>query len=395
MAMRSPAGFISAFFDPLKNPDAPTSPSASAGDTTASVSFTAPTNVGGSAITAYYAVANDGTTASAASSPVTVTGLTNGTSYTFNVWALNSYGPGVWSATTGAVTPAANPNRGLFAGGNADTVTIEYITISSTGNGTSFGSLSTALSSGNGGCGSTTRGIIGGGNDGGRTSVIQYLTFATTGNATSFGVLTVATEQLTAFNSTTRAVFSNGSTGGYTNVMTYVTIATTGNSVSFGQSLITHGYWPAGFSSSTRGLTCGGSTSATAQSLIDYVTIATTGNATSFGNLNYTTGLYATCGASNSTRGLIANGIANDASDTNQIKYVTIATTGNSLDFGTLSSAASNNVGVSNSTRAVFNINANTGYVTIATTGNATSFGSLISSRKYAISLSSANGGTQ
>jgi len=181
MAMRSPAGFISAFFDPLKNPNAPTSPVATGDDSSASVAFTAPANVGGSAITEYYAVANDRTTGNAASSPVTVSGLTNGTPYTFQVWALNSYGPGVFSATSNSVTPAA-VTKGLIAG--AYTNVIQYVNIDSLSNSTSFGSLTTAR----GGCVglfNTTRMVISAGSD--TVSTMDYITVATTGNATSFG----------------------------------------------------------------------------------------------------------------------------------------------------------------------------------------------------------------
>jgi len=107
MPLRPPAGFVSSFYDPLKNPNAPTVGTASAGDAQASVTFTAPSNVGGSAITNYYAVSNPGQiTASSVTSPVTVTGLTNGTSYTFTVWALNSFGPSAYSAASGSVTPS-------------------------------------------------------------------------------------------------------------------------------------------------------------------------------------------------------------------------------------------------------------------------------------------------
>ena len=60
MPMHRPAGFIRPGYDPLKNPDAPTGASATAGDASASVAFTAPSNPGGSAITAYYAVSNPG-----------------------------------------------------------------------------------------------------------------------------------------------------------------------------------------------------------------------------------------------------------------------------------------------------------------------------------------------
>ena len=56
MPLRPPAGFISAFYDPLNNPNAPTIGTATPGDVSASVAFTAPSNVGGSAISSYSAL---------------------------------------------------------------------------------------------------------------------------------------------------------------------------------------------------------------------------------------------------------------------------------------------------------------------------------------------------
>jgi hypothetical protein len=75
------------------------------------VAFTAPSNVGGSAITSYIVTArrtSDGTltNASGASSPVVVTGLVNGAAYTATVVAVNSYGPSASSAASNSVTPA-------------------------------------------------------------------------------------------------------------------------------------------------------------------------------------------------------------------------------------------------------------------------------------------------
>ena len=73
-------GFIGQ--DGLNAPDPATGVAGSAGEAQVTVSFTAPTDVGGSAITGYRAQSNDGIGASGSSSPITVTGLTNGTSYT-------------------------------------------------------------------------------------------------------------------------------------------------------------------------------------------------------------------------------------------------------------------------------------------------------------------------
>ena len=114
MSMRYPAGFISAFFNPLKNPDAPTIGTATTSSATSlTIAFTAPANVGGSAITSYTATAKRTSdsvlfTASGASSPITVTGLTE-VPFTATVVAVNSYGPSVSSAASNSVTPAEPP----------------------------------------------------------------------------------------------------------------------------------------------------------------------------------------------------------------------------------------------------------------------------------------------
>ena len=87
---------------------APTIGTATAGDTQASVSFTAPTNTGGAAITAYTVISSPGgLTASGVSSPLTVTGMTNGIAYSFSVTATNSAGTGSTSSASNSVTPQA------------------------------------------------------------------------------------------------------------------------------------------------------------------------------------------------------------------------------------------------------------------------------------------------
>jgi hypothetical protein len=88
----------------------PTNVLVTPGDTQASVSFTAPSNNGGSAITNYIVTANPGAlTAQGTSSPITVTGLVNGTAYTFTVVAVNAVGNSASSAVSSSATPIGAP----------------------------------------------------------------------------------------------------------------------------------------------------------------------------------------------------------------------------------------------------------------------------------------------
>ena len=78
-----------------------------AGDTEAVVSFAAPASDGGSPITSYTVTSSpEAITASGTESPITVTGLTNGSSYTFTVTASNAMGEGKASEASNAVIPA-------------------------------------------------------------------------------------------------------------------------------------------------------------------------------------------------------------------------------------------------------------------------------------------------
>ena len=88
-------------------PGTPTGVSATGSNSSATVSFTAPTNTGGAAINGYTVTSSpQGITATGTSSPITVTGLTNGTAYTFTVTATNELGTGAASSASSAVTPA-------------------------------------------------------------------------------------------------------------------------------------------------------------------------------------------------------------------------------------------------------------------------------------------------
>jgi fibronectin type 3 domain-containing protein len=98
-------------------PAAPTGVTATAGDTSASVSWT-PGASGGSPILTYTVTSTPssaGCTVSAPATSCTVTGLTNGTAYTFQVQATNAVGSGPLSNPSPPVTPTANgPIKGYW-----------------------------------------------------------------------------------------------------------------------------------------------------------------------------------------------------------------------------------------------------------------------------------------
>jgi len=89
-------------------PGAPTIGTATGGNASASVTFTAPVYAGYPATITSYTVTSSpgGLTGTGASSPITVSGLTNGTAYTFTVTATNSTGTGPASGASNSVTPA-------------------------------------------------------------------------------------------------------------------------------------------------------------------------------------------------------------------------------------------------------------------------------------------------
>lgn len=102
---------------PATTPSAPTITSITSGDQQLTVNFTAPISDGGSAITNYEYSTNGGTSFTPFSpadttSPVVITGLTNGTSYSVRIRAVNSINSGAQSnaisATPSAPTPGAD-----------------------------------------------------------------------------------------------------------------------------------------------------------------------------------------------------------------------------------------------------------------------------------------------
>ena len=231
------------------------------------------------------------------------------------------------------------------------------------------------------------RGLFGGGRDsgGGLEDTIDYINIASTGDAIDFGNLTVARRRVSSCASSTRGVWG----GGYSpdkDTIDFVTIASTGNATDFGNLSVTR-RTPGSTSNATRGIWASGTQGAgsgTLQDVIDYVTIAATGNAVDFGNLTVARDGAGGCG--NSVRGLFAGAYITPGRS-NIIDFITITTLGNATDFGDLTVNRSQTPGASSPIRGVwaggYTSPGSPGavdtidYVQIMSTGNAVDFGDL------------------
>jgi hypothetical protein len=140
-------------------PGAPTIGTATAGDTQASVTFTAPGSDGGAAITGYNVTSSPGGfIGTGTTSPIVVVGLANGTAYTFTVTATNSVGKGSASAASNSVTPATVPGIptiGTATAGNAQ-ASITFTAPASNGGAIITGYTVTSAPSGFTGTGATS-----------------------------------------------------------------------------------------------------------------------------------------------------------------------------------------------------------------------------------------------
>jgi uncharacterized repeat protein (TIGR02543 family) len=103
----------SAAVTPSTVPNAPSAVTAVVGDTQATISFTAPTNNGGAALTSYTVTSSPGDFTCTVNAPTTsciVSGLSNGTAYTFTVKATNANGDSLASTASSSITPAKAPD---------------------------------------------------------------------------------------------------------------------------------------------------------------------------------------------------------------------------------------------------------------------------------------------
>ena len=191
---------------------------------------------------------------------------------------------------------SADNTRGIFGNGTEYDKKIQFITLASTGDTTEFGTLRQGLYMGGGAGGaSQTRGFFFGGrfSPSGVTNNIEFVTIQTKGDAVDFGNLTVARRAIAAVTNATRAVACSGDSPA-TNTMDFITMASEGNATDFGDITRQAAGYGAGGSTQIRGVITGCSPSPDATP-IDFITFSTTGNATDFGDTTYNSYLNGAC----------------------------------------------------------------------------------------------------
>ena len=307
--------------------------------------------------------------------------------------------------------PTPGP-RGIIAGGRVSAPAfsdlIEYVNISSMGNAVDF-NANLANAGGRGASvASSTRGVFIGGQSPSPLTFnndVQYITFAHTGLRFDWGtnLTNGAIPAHTGHSNGTRGVFTLGQTGpavsDFSNRIEYLEIASSGSAIpDFGDLSSARANPNGAAGSRVRGLYVGGRTDASTRSnVIDMITMSTLGNAQDFGDLTGARSL-GTAG-SNATRAVIAGGYENPGADArvDNIDYVTIASTGNAINFGDQTLARTDASAMPSSTRCVFGSGDPStnriDYIHFATTGNAIDFGDCTARDESFSGMSNAHGG--
>ena len=278
-------------------PGIPQSFTATPGDTEVVLSWTAPASDGGATITKYEVSSNNGTSWTDATSLTghTFTGLSNGTSYTFKVRAVNSVGAGTEASAT--ATPAAPTTNVTFtavqSGGTSGTT-------DSTGIVLTFSQAVTGLTANdvtiNNGTGAAVKGTLSGS---GTTWTIALASVTTQGDVTvsvgNFGTFNVTTGAQTvavykdtttpATNVTFTAVQSGGASGTTDSTGIVITFSQAVTGLTANDITISNGTGAA-----VKGTLSGSGTTWT----IGLTSVTTQGNVTvsvgNFGTFNVTTG---------------------------------------------------------------------------------------------------------
>ena len=294
--------------------------------------------------------------------------------------------------------------RGVFGGGYrtpTDTADIESLNLSSGGTSVMFGDLTderTQL----GAASSSIRGLFAGGDPGPSNSdVIEYITIASGGNGIDFGNLISAGRLPAAASSSTRAIFAGEAAS---NVISYVEINTTGNALDFGDITTASGAKGTATSSPTRFVYASGNSPN--PQIIEYGTISSKGNTLTFGDLTYGGSFRKPRATSNGIRGIFAGGYQNTSPypGLKDICYITMATTGNAVNFGELTITRHSALCTSSQIKSIHaggetdasgsgTLLSSIDTIDYASSGNAVEFGNLSEPTSNGDALSDSHGG--
>ena len=281
---------------------------------------------------------------------------------------------------------------------------IDFLQITTRGNTQYFGDQVGPAARDRHGCGSEIRGVFGGGITPGnsRLDQMEYITIASEGNGLTFGDLTQGQGHGATCSSSTRGLFGNGYQPSLNNTVNYCEIQTLGNALDFGDLLIATGYGSAG-SSPTRGIYCGGEDSNSLPSdRTEFFTFSSKGNGTDFGGL--TNGRFRPTGCGAHLSVFTFGSMSGNSGQIRGIDQTNTISLGNSVNFGdlpydhTMGFAAGNNTrvvvggGQGGGTSPAFQQN-NIQFITIATSGNSVDFGEMSLPTVFCNATSDTHGG--
>ena len=251
-----------------------------------------------------------------------------------------------------------------------------------------------------------------------RISTIQALNIPTNGDIFDFGDLKWTSQQLSGVGNNTRGIYTNGyaypnmspvnPNNSLNQSYTMIEFMSSANRTDFGEIIMNAACRDvATCETPIRGYFAGGEgtgfDSPTHNKKITIKGFANDSESLNFGELSTMSQRGAAVGSG--TRGVFVIGSAHPAI-TNTLEYITLTTLGNSLDFGdaTTTKTTINNNAASNTIRGVYHIGRRTSpgdavtnldYITIATTGNAIEFGDLTTPSRDGCGLSDSHGGLE
>ena len=253
-----------------------------------------------------------------------------------------------------------------------------------------------------------TRGVIMGGLAAGEPAghnVMQFISVSSTGNSADFGDLTRKKyASYGGISSRTRGIMPGGyfynqpsGPGTYIDDIDAFTISIKSNAFDFGNLTQGNRAEPGSASNETRGIIFGGSAGPSPvvrTNNITYVTIASSSDTIDFGDM---TALYqGPTGTASQTRLVMGTGEQNPDNSFNSLEYITISTLGNAADFGDSTITAAYRNACGNAVRGVIAGGYHSpghfdtiDYITISTLGNAIDFGNLLDARAAVSAMSS------